>query len=161
MFYDALLKILRMVILAITSIYVLFKGYGVVVFGYTFILAEIIVVLMAFLIAFTKFIKIKMEIDWPFIKILLKSALPFGMAFIFGSIYFFIGSIILSKIKGDAEVAIFSAAYNIILALLFIPTVYTNAIYPVLSRYYHQSKSELRLLYERSFKYLYIIGIPI
>ena len=161
MFYDALLKILRMVILAITSIYVLFKGYGVVVFGYTFILAEIIVVLMAFLIAFTKFIKIKMEVDWPFIKILLKSALPFGMAFIFGSIYFFIGSIILSKIKGDAEVAIFSAAYNIILALLFIPTVYTNAIYPVLSRYYHQSKPELRLLYERSFKYLYIIGIPV
>lgn len=161
MFYDALLKILRMVILAIASIYVLLKGYGVVVFGYTFILTEIIVVLMALFIALTKFIKIRMEIDVSFVKALLKKALPFGLAFIFGSIYFFIGSVILSKINGDAEVAIFSAAYNIILALLFIPTVYTNAIYPVLSRYYRQSKSELRLLYERSFKYLYIIGIPI
>ena len=161
MLYDAFLKILRMVILAIAAIYVLFKGYGVVVFSYMFILAEAIIILVAFAVALTKFIKIKMEIDLSFIKALLKKALPFGFAFIFGSIYFFIGSVILSKIRGDAEVAIFSAAYNIILALLFIPTVYTNAIYPVLSRYYHQSKSELKLLYERSFKYLYIIGIPI
>ena len=67
----------------------------------------------------------------------------------------------LSKMKGDVEVAIFSAAYNIALALIFIPTVYINAIYPVLSRYYKESKSGLRLLYERSFKYLYIIGLPI
>ena len=63
--------------------------------------------------------------------------------------------------KGDVEVAIFSAAYNRALALIFIPTVYINAIYPVLSRYYKESKSGLRLLYERSFKYLYIAGVPI
>src|SRR3989344_2398919 len=86
MFYDAMLKILRMVILAAASLYILFQGYGVVVF---------------------------------------------------------------------------SSAYNIALALLFVPAVYTNAIYPVLSRYHQESRAELKLLYERSFKYLYIIGIPI
>lgn len=161
MFYDAFLKILRMSILAVAGIYVLFKGYGVIIFSYTFVFTEIIVITIASLIALKKFIKLDIVIDPVFIKSTLKKALPFGLAFIFGGIYFFIGSIILSKIKGDFEVAIFSAAYNIALALLFIPTVYTNAIYPVLSRYYKQSKPELKLLYEKSFKYLYIIGIPI
>ena len=161
MFYDAFLKILRMSILAVTGIYVLFKGYGVIIFSYTFIFTEIIVITIASLIALKKFIKLDIRIDPVFIKSTLKKALPFGLAFIFGGIYFFIGSIMLSKMKGDVEVAIFSAAYNIALALIFIPTVYINAIYPVLSRYYKESKSGLRLLYERSFKYLYIIGLPI
>lgn len=161
MFYDALLKIIRMTILALISIYVLVKGYGVVIFSYTFVFTEALVVLIALAIVLKKFIKLKFIFDFSFTKSILKKALPFGLAFIFGSMYFYIGSIMLSIIKGDVEVAIFSAAYNIALALLFIPTVYINAIYPVLSRYYKQSKPELKLLYEKSFKYLYIVGIPI
>lgn len=161
MFYDAFLKITRMIILTVASLYVLFKGYGVFVFSYMFMFVEFIVVLIALLIALNKFIKFEIELDYLFIKSLLRKAAPFGLAFVFGSIYFFIGSVMLSKIKGDIEVAIYSVAYNIALAILFIPTVYTNAIYPVLSRYYHQSRKELNILYEKSLKYLYIIGLPI
>ena len=161
MLYDAFLKILRMGILTFASLYVLFKGYGVFIFSYTFVFVEAIIVLTALLIALKKFVKFEIAVDYLFIKSLLKKALPFGLSFIFGSAYFYIGSVMLSKIRGDAEVAVFGAAYNIALALLFIPTVYTNAIYPVLSRYYNESKAELKILYEKSFKYLYIIGIPI
>lgn len=168
--YDAFLKILRMVLLTISSLYVLFKGYGVFAFSYTFIFVELIIVLIAFFIALSKFVKLRLSIDVTFIISLLKKALPFGLAFVFGSIYFFIGSVMLSNMKGDTEVALYSVAYNIALAILFIPTVYTNAIYPVLSRYYKahenqrfssESKEKLSILYERSFKYLYIIGLPI
>ncbi|KKT75456.1 MAG: lipopolysaccharide O-side chain biosynthesis protein [Candidatus Peregrinibacteria bacterium GW2011_GWA2_44_7] len=161
MIYDAFLKILRMIMLTFASLYVLFKGYGVFVFSYMFAFVEIIIVLVALVIALKSFIKLKVVLDYSFAKAILKKALPFGFAFVFGSIYFFIGSVMLSKIKGDAEVAVYSVAYNLILAILFIPTVYTNAIYPVLSRYYKESKSGLRVLYEKSFKYLYIIGLPI
>lgn len=169
MFYDAFLKILRMVLLTTASLYVLFKGYGVFAFSYTFVFVESIVVLIALFIALSKFIKLKIVIDFKFIRNMLKKAVPFGFAFVFGSIYFFIGSVMLSKIKGDSEVAVYGVAYNIALAILFIPTVYTNAVYPVLSRYYKakekglssESKEKLKILYERSFKYLYIIGLPI
>ena len=161
MHYDAFLKILRMALLTFAGLYVLFKGYGVFLFSAMFVLVEIIVVLIASLIALTRFIKLNMAIDFSFISSILKKALPFGLAFIFGSIYFYIGSVMLSKIRGDVEVAIYSVAYNFALAILFIPTVYTNAIYPVLSRYYKESKAGLRTLYEKSFKYLYIVGLPI
>lgn len=161
MHLDAFLKVLRMSLLAISSLYVLFKGYGVVAFAYTFVFVEIAVVLAALLIALKKFIRIKPLFNLSFAKSMLKKALPFGLAFVFGSIYFYIGSVMLSKIRGNEEVAIYSAAYNLALAVLFIPTVYTNAIYPVLSRYHRESKENLKLLYEKSFKYLYIIGLPI
>ena len=161
MFYDAFLKVVRMALLALAGLYVLFKGYGVLAFSYAFVFVEATVVLVALGIALSKFIKLKATIDFSFAKSLLKNALPFGLAFIFGSIYFYIGSVMLSKIRGDAEVAIYSVAYNIALAILFIPTVYTNAIYPVLSGYYNESKANLSILYEKSFKYLYIIGLPI
>ena len=161
MFYDAFLKILRMVLLAISSLYVLSNGYGVFIFSLVFVYVEIAVVLTALLIALKRFIKLEMIIDFKFMKSLFKKSLPFGLAFVFGSVYFFIGSIMLSYIKGDAEVAIYSVAYNIALAILFIPTVYTNTIYPVFSRYYKESKGKLKVLYEKSFKYLYIIGLPI
>ncbi len=161
MFYDAFLKILRMTLLTIFSLYVLFRGYGVFAFSYSFVFVEIIVLICAFVIAIKNFIKLDSMINMNIIKSLLKKALPFGLAFVFGSIYFYIGSVMLSKIRGDEEVAIYSVAYNFALAIIFIPTVYTNAIYPVLSRYYKESKEKLNLLYEKSFKYLYIIGLPI
>jgi len=162
MVYDAFLKILRMSLLTVIGLYVLFQGYGLFIFSLVFILVEAIVFLAALLIGTTKFIKIELKaVNISFIKNLVKRAFPFGLAIIFGSIYFYIDSIMLSKMKGPEEVAVYSVAYNLVLALLFIPAVYINAVYPVFSRYFKISKQKLIFMHKKSFKYLYIIGIPI
>ena len=165
MHYDASAKILRMVLLTACALYVLFKDYGVIAFSLAFFAVELVVIIVCGYLAFGRFIgygAIKSpKLSFQFMKSIFNKALPFGLAIVFGSIYFYIGSVMLSKIRGDEEVAIYSVAYNIALAILFIPTVYTNAIYPVLSRYFKESREKLVTLYERSFKYLYIIGLPI
>ncbi len=161
MFFDALIKTLRMVILASVGLYVLFNGYGVLAFSIVFIGVELLMLIIAYFIATSKFMKLSFEINFKFMKNLVKTAFPLGIAFIFSSIYFYIDSVMLSKMRGDVEVAIYSVAYNLALAILFIPAVYTNAIYPVMSRYFKTSKENLVFLYNRSFKYLYIIGLPI
>ncbi|HLC60501.1 MAG TPA: flippase [Candidatus Nanoarchaeia archaeon] len=161
MFYDSLIKILRMSILASVGLYVLINGYGILAFSFVFIVVEILMVSLACIIAQKNFIKIRLDLSLRFMKNIVKTAFPLGMAFFFSSIYFYIDSIMLSKMKGDVEVAIYSVAYNLALAILFIPAVYTNAVYPVMSRYYKTSKENLIYLYKKSFKYLYIIGLPI
>ena len=161
MFYDSLIKTLRMIILTSAGLYVLFKGYGVLTFSFVFIVVEALMVSIACIIAQKSFIKIKLDLSYKFMKGIVKTAFPLGIAFFFSSIYFYIDSVMLSKMKGDVEVAIYSVAYNLALAILFIPAVYTNAIYPVMSRYYKTSKENLIFLYKKSFKYLYIIGLPI
>ena len=123
MFYDSLIKTLRMLILTSLGLYVLFQGYGVIAFSFIFIVVEALMVSIAFIIAQKKFIKVKLDLSFKFMKDIVKAAFPIGMAFFFSSIYFYIDSVMLSKMKGDVEVAVYSVAYNLALAILFIPAV--------------------------------------
>jgi len=159
--YDASLKIIRMIVLSAGAVYVLKTGMGIFAFGWIFVLTEAFVVILGLMFEQLKFAKLKFELDISFIKYIFKESLPFGLAFTFGSIYFYIDSIMLSKMKGDAEVGIYSAGYNLAIAILFIPTVYTSAIYPVMSRYFKEKNKNLQVIYKKSFKYLYLLGLPI
>ncbi len=159
--FDAVVKVLRALILGFIGLWALFKGYGVMIFSLVFLFAEIIVFSVALKIGTARFIKLKPDFDFGFSKQIVRNAYPFGLAFVFGSIYFYIDSVMISIMKNDVDVAIYSVAYNLVIALLFIPTIYTNAIYPVLAKYHSVSKEKLIFIYKKSFKYMYIIGLPI
>jgi len=162
--FDSLLKITRMAVLAAASITILVLGKGIVAFSVSFVAVEAGVVLMGSLIVWRVFSRGRLSfslLDVAYMKSMLREALPFGLAILFGSLYFYISGFMLSVMEGDVAVALFSSAYNIALAVLFVPMVYTNAIYPVLSRYHASSREKLALLYGRSLKYLYIIGLPV
>jgi len=102
-----------------------------------------------------------MELDWSFWKPTIKEALPFGLSTIFITVFYWISSVMLSSMKGDAVVGWYNAAYRMVLVLLFIPGAWSNAIFPVMSKFYLTSMDALRFSFERSFKYLTILGIPI
>lgn len=158
---DSSIKILRSIFLILPASYVLYQGLGVVLFCAVFIVAELFSLVIALCFIFKDFVKFDFKTNLNSMKNLLMKALPFGLALVFGTIYFHIDGVMLSKIKGDIAVANYSAAYNLVIALLFIPTAYTNAIFPALSRFFKISKEKLILVYKTSFKYMYIIGLPI
>jgi O-antigen/teichoic acid export membrane protein len=101
------------------------------------------------------------EFDWNFWKPTIKQALPFGLSTIFITVFYWISSVMLSSMKGDAVVGWYNAAYRLVLVLLFIPTAWSNAIFPVMSKFYVTSRDSLRFSFERSFKYLTTLAIPI
>lgn len=103
----------------------------------------------------------KIEIDWNFWKSTIKEALPFGLAIIFTTTFYWIDSVMLSLMKGYAVVGWYNAAYRVVLTILFIPAAYSFAIFPVMSNFYITSQGSLRLVFEKSFKYLTMLGIPI
>ncbi len=88
--YDALIKVLRMIILVALAFFTLSNNYGVIFFSLSFVITELIVLLVSLLIVFTKFIKPPFGFDMKFTKNLLAESIPFGMAFAFGSVYFYI-----------------------------------------------------------------------
>lgn len=161
MHYDASIKIFRMVILAISVIYIVKQGHGLVIASLAFPLTEIIVLVVTASIVYTKFIKIRFEFDYSFSKKLLKKSSLFCLSLVFAGLFTYTDSIMLSKIHSTTEVGIYAAAANITLALIFISLMYGNAIYPVISRFFISSKKSLKLAYERSFKYMFIIILPI
>jgi O-antigen/teichoic acid export membrane protein len=58
-------------------------------------------------------------------------------------------------------VGLYTAPYKIIEVLLFIPSVYSAVIFPVLSRFHVSSKESFQLIYVKSIKYMIILGLPI
>ena len=161
MYYEAFLKSLRMILTLIFGLLILNIYKNIMLLAAIFLLIEAIIFILSLFIALLKFVEIKFSFDYNFSKNIIKKAFPFSLSMIFAGIDFYIDSIMLSVMKGDSAVGTYSAAYNLTLAILFIPGMYIFAIYPVISKNFDKSKEIAILIYERSFKYLYIIGLPI
>lgn len=161
MYYDATIKVLRMCILIGMVFYAIKNNYGLIAASLSFPITELIVFAISVLVAYKKFIVASFEFDYKFSKKLLKKSSLFCLSLVFSGLFVYMGSIFLSKIRSTTEVGIYSAAANIMLALVFIPVMYGNAIFPVISRLHITSKKSLKFAYERSFKYMLIIGLPI
>lgn len=159
--YDAFLNTLIMIIKVIISILFLYLGYGLLEVGYVFLFVGILDVMLGFIICRYRFVKPKMVLDFSFWKTSIKIALPISLASFFGLIYIKIDSVMLSLMKGDAVVGWYNASYNLTLGLTPIPDLFMNALLPMMVFYSVSKKETFKIIYEKSFKYLFILGLPI
>ncbi len=103
----------------------------------------------------------KLKFDFPFWKSMLRRALPMGTAFIMIQIYYHFGTVMLGFMKSDEVVGWYSAAYAIIFFIWgFIP-IFVNVIFPLMSKYYKQSKKKLQLLISSATKLMSILALPL
>jgi O-antigen/teichoic acid export membrane protein len=142
-------------------------NFSVIGFASLYLLASIIALIYCLIVIRIKFptlIKVgarPLEFDRSFWLQAIRHALPFGLiAFLVGN-YLGIDSVILSVVKGNEAVGWYNAAYKVVLALVFIPSTFFTALFPVMSKLYKSSLESLKLVYERSLKYMLILSIPI
>ena len=159
--YAAGITIFTNIIRVALGLLVLFLGYGLIELALVFLLSGAFDLLLSFLVCERRFVKPKLELDFEFWRSTIKIALPIGMLSIFGLIYIRIDTVMLSMMKGDAVVGWYNAAYGLVLAFTPIPSLFLNALFPLMSRYYVSSNDSLKLTYEKSFKYLFILGLPL
>ena len=159
--YQAIIEIIERIIIVSLGMFVLFSGYGLIEIASVFLLGGIFDVISSFLICSKKFVKPKFEIDLNFWRRSIKEAYPFLLALTFVMIFFRIDTIMLSVMKGDAVVGWYSAAYTLVIGLGIISGPLLSAIFPVMSRFFNSSKEALQTVYERVFRYLFMIGLPI
>ena len=137
------------------------RGFDVLGFAFIYFIASGIVLAYIIVICVWKFGFPKIEFDQSFLKMVIRQALPLSFIIILSTIYFRIDSVLLSLIQSEAAVGWYNAAYRFVELLLFIPGVYTMAIFPVISKLHSSSQNNLELLYKKSFEYLIILGLPI
>lgn len=104
------------------------------------------------------FIKFKVEFDFLFWKKILKESWPFALSSIFTIIYFRIDTIILSEMCTDQEVGWYTAAYNLVFALMLIPSVLDIIFYPILSKCF-KDKKEFKYTCKKLFAYALILAL--
>jgi O-antigen/teichoic acid export membrane protein len=159
--YEAGITIFANITRVSLGLLVLFLGYGLIELAFVFLFSGVLDFLFGFLVCERRFVKPKIELDFDFWKNTIKIALPMGMLSLFALIYIRIDTIMLSMMKGDAVVGWYNAAYNLVLAFTPIPQLFMNALFPLVSSYYVSSKDSLKIAYEKSFKYLFILGLPL
>ena len=159
--YESAIMIIVYIARASLCLLALFLGYGLFEISLIFAFSGILTLILFFLVCERKFIKTKLELDFAFLKNTIKLALPFTIVTTFGFIYVRIDTIMLSIMKGDAVVGWYNAAATLTYGLRPIPHFFMSALLPVMSYYYMSSKDSLKIAYEKSFKYLLILGLPI
>ncbi|MFC1915614.1 flippase [Chloroflexota bacterium] len=158
--YEALVSVIAKLISFSLGMAVLFAGYGVVQLAFVFLFAGVAELLISFLICVAKFARPRLEADWGFWKQSLRISFPFILSNAFTLIYIRIDTVMLSKMKGDAVVGWYNAAYNLVLALEPVVFLFMTAVFPVMAQLFISSKESLKMSYEKSFKYLLILGLP-
>jgi len=154
MHYDASVKVLRMLMLSVLVF--LASSHG---FIYTILMFPIT---EFFMLAVSAAIYLKNFGKSPREKISLwKDSVPFFVSMIFVTSLIYADSLIIEHMHGSQQVGIYAAAYNILIGLTFIPLMYSNAIYPVFSKYFVNDKSLLKFAFRKSISYMLILGLPI
>ena len=92
---------------------------------------------------------------------LLRSGLPFALAFVLSTIYFRIDVVILKSLRGDAQVAYYNAAYKYLDGLSFIPQAAMNAVFPALAVIHLRGREPMRDAYTRAYRLLAALGMPV
>jgi len=84
-----------------------------------------------------------------------------GAAFIMIQVYYNFDILMLGFMKGEEVVGWYNAAYKLIfLVLAFIP-IFINVIFPLMSKYYQESREKLETLISSSTRLLTTIALPL
>lgn len=141
--------------------YLLWQGYDLPFVAAVFVFSQVITMGLNLGFVYKRYIKKWRRPNWPFLQTQLRIAYPFifiGMFFIMDNR---LDNIIISFLNSEEAVGLYTAATAVIVALGMLAEGYRMAVLPVLSRYRRERPGEIRPLYEQSFKYICIIGLPL
>lgn len=159
--YQSMGQIINSSLMLLGAFILILNGSNIINFGFLYITVSLVVLAYSISVCAWKFFLPKVEVDWSFWSPTLKEAWPLSVAVIFSVIYFKVDTVLLSLLKGNMVVGWYVASYNILEFLLFIPAIFTMALYPLFSQLHESSPQSLQSSYAQSFKYLIILGLPI
>ena len=139
----------------------LLSGAGIVGLAAIALLLNVVIVI-AFVVLARRALSLKLTgpvpKDLPF---MLAESWPLMLNQALVTIFFKVDILMLQVFKGSETVGYYSAAYKWLDGFLIVPSTFTFAVYPALSRYAEQAGEGLRKTYEVSARILVTLGVPI
>lgn len=138
-------------------------GADVYGFTYVYLFSSIVSLSYFALVASKKIPRPKWNVNAAFWRYLVGEAIPFGLSSVFIRVYYYIDTMMISLLISNPNEIMgwYNAAYRMVIILSFIPVTFLGSVYPIMSKFYVSSDKYLGFMYERSFKYLMTLAIPI
>jgi O-antigen/teichoic acid export membrane protein len=92
---------------------------------------------------------------------MLNTSFPLMINLLLANIFFRIDVLLLKPLQGDEVVGYYGAAYKYIDGLNIIPAYFTQAIFPLMSRYADTARDSLMRAYVLSLRLLLIVALPV
>lgn len=92
---------------------------------------------------------------------LLKVSIPLGIAAIMNQVYFHFDLITIGFIKGATAVGLYNAGFKLITFLLSVDTAFAWVYFPMVSRFFTESKEKLKKLIFTSTKLIFLFVTPL
>jgi len=143
------------------GVVVLVAGYGYVGLSTVSIVTNIFTLATFYYLVRTTLFAPRWEPDRALVRWMFFESFPLMLNNLLSSLFFRIDILILKPFKGDAVVGYYQTAYKFIDALNFIPSNFTLAIFPVLSRMAANAKDAMLRAYILSLKMLLWIAMPL
>lgn len=159
--YQSVSEIITAVSMFIGIMFCVFTGQSVIAVAMVYLISTIIALVYNFIICTKNYGLIHFQIDLKLWKYLIYTAFPLAITSIFALISFKMNTILLNMLTTSAHVGEYTAAFNLMQALIFIPTVYSTAVLPIFSKFYVDRQDMLEYSYKKSLKYLTILSMPI
>lgn len=159
--YEAAIIVLVHLLSLGLMMFVIYLGYGLIEVSLVYVFIGLMNFLFSIALCGKKIVKLKRELDVDFLKKTIPTAVSLSMLAIFALIYVKIDTVMLSMMKGDAVVGWYNAAYYIVQGFKPLQQLIMSALFPLMAFSYVSSKDVLKRIFERSFKYLFILGLPI
>ncbi len=101
------------------------------------------------------------QIDWGLQRQMFVDSYPLMLNHLLATIFFFLDIPILQQSQGDVAVGWYDSAYKYVKAYNIIPSFFTFALFPVISRQIKSSIAEGRRTFRMSIKLLMLVALPL
>ncbi|HEX9075276.1 MAG TPA: oligosaccharide flippase family protein, partial [Anaerolineae bacterium] len=159
--YRVAVDVMTRIVSITLGVIALLLGYGYVGLAAVSILTNLFTLAAFYLLVRTTLFVPRLEIDRGLVRWMFLESYPLMLNNLLSSLFFRIDAMILLPLKGDTVLGYYSTAYKFIEALNFIPSNFTLAIFPALSRLAASAKDAMLRAYVLSLKILLWISLPI
>lgn len=140
----------------------LLLGYSFVGLAAVSILVNIFTLTILAIVAFRSFpLRGPWVVDWALQKEMLRRGYPLMLIHLLQTIFISIDVVLIKQINGETVVGWYSSAYKWFNAFQIIPSFFTLALFPIISREIAQSLEGARRMYMMSLKVMLLLALPL
>ena len=158
--YTSLANVVSKVINTVVGLSVILLNYGIYAVGFTQVAAALVNAILL-LIFLRRYYTPQFQRQAAPVWTMIRSGVPYLMSGLGLILYGQVDVLIIASLVNTQEIGWYGAASQLFSTLLFIPVVFTTAVFPVLARTYAATPDALPQVLRKTFDMLLLVSIPI
>jgi len=159
--YPAAITTVTTLVKVTLGLIVLLAGWGFVGLAASNIVVNVTTLGILFYLVVQKFFVPRLEFQPSFGRAMLGTSYPLMLNDMLSRLFFRVDVTLLQPLQGDLTVGWYTTAYKYLDGLNILPSTFTLAIFPLMSRYAATAKESLLRAYLLALKFLIIVSVPL